>query len=95
MNSKTARLSTVDNPYNPFTQWEDWLNYDLTAQHDTCAVLSRHCYTSDMLTDEENRAEVNRAIDEIVAMDPTNQFIKVYEDGTVETKDSIGEHNLL
>ena len=21
-------LSTIDNPFNPFTQWDDWLRYD-------------------------------------------------------------------
>lgn len=79
MVSRVPRLSTIDNPYNPFTQWEDWLRYDLTAQHDSCAVLARHCFVSSLLTEEENIAEINRAIDEIVDSDPTKQFIKVYE----------------
>ena len=76
---KIARLSTVDNPYNPFTQWKDWLNYDLMNHHDCCAVLAQHCFTSDALSEEENLFELNRAIDEIVASDPAKQFIKVLD----------------
>lgn len=80
MATKVPRLTTIDNPYNPFSQWDDWLRYDLAAGHDTCAVLARHCFTSDLCSDEENFIEIERAIDEIIERDPTQQFAKVYED---------------
>lgn len=80
MERKAVRLSTVDNPYNPFTEWKDWLNYDLVNHIDSCAVLARHVFLSDAMTDEENAIAVEKAIDDIVATDPTGQFIKVVEE---------------
>ena len=34
-------LTTSDNPYNPFTQWDEWYAFDVSAGHHTCALLDR------------------------------------------------------
>lgn len=44
MNNKEKMLTTIDNPYSPFTQFTQWYNYDTTvAKHGTCAYLARMC----------------------------------------------------
>lgn len=70
-------LSTIDNPYDYFDDFDNWYNYDLLKGHDCCGYLDRIARTSDQLTDEENAAEIERAIDEIIKYDFTNQYIKV------------------
>ena len=70
-------LSTVDNPYNPFTEWDKWLMHDNDAGHGSCAYLARVAHTSDELSDSENEDEIERAIDEIIRYDPFNIYIKV------------------
>lgn len=70
-------LTTVDNPYHPIDQFNDWLRYDLDKGHSTCAYLGRIANTSDQLSDEENDEEIERAIDEIVQYDFTNKYKKV------------------
>ena len=40
-------------------------------------MVGRFAYTSDNLSVEENEAEMERAIDEILKYDPTGVFIKV------------------
>lgn len=41
MNYETM-LTTVDNPYSPFTQFTQWYNYDTNiAKHRTCAYIAR------------------------------------------------------
>lgn len=72
-------LSTKDNPYNPFTQWDQWLNYDMLKGPNCCAYLARIAKTSSSMTDYEVEKEINRAIDEIISLDFTHQFIKVVE----------------
>jgi len=72
-------LSTVDNPYNPFSQFPEWFLFDVEKGHDSCAFLDRIAKTSDNMTDEENAEEIERAIDEIVKYDPTDTYIKVRE----------------
>lgn len=72
-----AMLTTVDNPYNPFTDWDKWFMYDNDAGYNSCAYLARVAHTSDVLSDSENEDEINRAIDEIIRYDPFNLYAKV------------------
>ena len=77
-----AMLTTVDNPYNPFDQWEKWLMYDNDTGYNSCAYLARIAHTSDELSDSENEDEINRAIDEIIRYDPFNLYRKVTKSQT-------------
>lgn len=70
-------LSTIDNPYNPFTQFGEWFVYDVTNGYNSCGYLARIAHTSDAMSEEENEEEVERAIDEIVAIDPFGIYRKV------------------
>ena len=64
-----VRVTTKDNPYDPFTQFDQWLLYDNEKGYGTCALLARIAQTSDALTDEENDEEIERAIDEMIKYD--------------------------
>ena len=70
-------LTTIDNPYDPFTQFTKWYLYDVHAGHNSCGYLDRIAKTSEELTDEENAAEIERAIDEIIKNDIFNIYKKV------------------
>lgn len=59
-------LTTIDNPYNPFTDFDDWYAYDTAMGYNTCGYLARIAATSPVLSDTENQKELERAIDEIV-----------------------------
>ena len=48
------RLSTIDNPYNPFDDFTRWYMYDLELGHNTTERLARFANTSDGFTDKEN-----------------------------------------
>lgn len=60
-------LTTVDNPYDPFTQFDQWLAFDEQKGYHTCAYLARVCKTSSELSDIDNEALIAMAMDEIVA----------------------------
>ena len=70
-------LTTYDNPYDPFDQFDEWLNYDNDKGYGTCSYLARVAHTSDQLTDIENNDEIERAIDEIIKYDPSGIYLKV------------------
>lgn len=70
-------LTTVDNPYDPFTQFNEWYNFDIDKGYNSCAYLDRIAHTSDQLSDEENAREIERAIDEIIKYDFMNNYKKV------------------
>lgn len=61
-------LTTFDNPYDPFDDFDRWMLFDEEKGYGTMSYLGRIARTSDELTDEENNKEVERAIDEIISM---------------------------
>ena len=70
-------LTTFDNPFNPFTQFNEWFVWDVSHGYNSCGYLARIARTSSQLTDEENNREIERAIDEIVSLDFANVYRKV------------------
>ena len=76
MKSKVCSLTTIDNPYNPFDEFEKWFVYDVVKGYNTCGYLARIATVSDQLSDEENFKEIERGIDEIVRLNP-KLYVKV------------------
>ena len=77
-------LTTFDNPFDPIDQFDSWFQYDIEKGYNTCERLARFANTSDQLTEKENNEEIERAIDEIVAIDFLNVYKKVKKE-IVET----------
>lgn len=77
---KECMLTTIDNPFNPFKQFNEWLAYDRSAKHFTCEYLDRIANTSTELSDLDYQLEVEDAIDRILKFDPDPKWRKVYED---------------
>ena len=73
---KISRLSTIDNPNSYFKEPDEWEAYENATGMRATRMLARFAYTSDKLSVEENEAEIERAIDEIIKYDPTGTFIK-------------------
>lgn len=70
-------LSTVDNPFNPFTQWDQWYAYDRAMGYETCALLARIAIVSDDLSEADQSRAIDVAVDSILENDPFDLWIKV------------------
>ena len=77
---KVCMLTTIDNPFNPFTQFDDWNKFDEQHGYYTNGYLARIAHTSDELSDADYTAEIERAIDEICEYNVLGIYRKVYED---------------
>ena len=75
--SKQVMLTTIDNPFDPFEQFDSWFLFDVEKGYNSCDYLGRIAKTSEQLSDEENNEEIERAIDEIIKYDFTNTFKKI------------------
>ena len=74
---KEHMLSTMDNPYNPFTEFDEWLNYDRRQKHFTLEFLDRVIVTSSDLSDADQSLAIELAIDEIVRENVNGLYMKV------------------
>ena len=70
-----CRLTTFDNPYDPFKQFNSWFLFDIEKGYNTCGYLGRIARTTDQMSDAENEEEIERAIDEIIKYD----FMNIYK----------------
>ena len=74
-------LTTKDNPYNPFDQFDLWLQYDLEMGYQSCERLGKvlEPLLEDGMTDQEREEAMDLAIDEIVKNDPLCIFTRAVE----------------
>ena len=72
-------ITTKDNPFSPFKDFDNWFRFDVEKGYHSSAYLARIAKTSDALTEQENDEEIERAIDEIIHYDFLGIYKKVYE----------------
>lgn len=58
-------LTTVDNPYDPFTNFDEWNAYDMRSGYNTMAFLARVVVTSHELSDADQELAIELAVQEI------------------------------
>ena len=75
--AKLIALTTVDNPYDPFENFEKWFMFDNDKGYNSCCYLARIARTSDALTPLENEQELERAVDDIIRLDFMGIYRKV------------------
>lgn len=61
-------LTTYDNPFDPFTQWDEWFAWDQAAGYNTPGYLARIARTSGELSELDQHQAIQQAIDEIVEL---------------------------
>ena len=74
---RECMITTFDNPYDPFTQFNHWFLFDTEKGYNTCGYLDRVAKVSEEFSDEENNSAIERAIDEIIKYDFRNIYKKV------------------
>lgn len=77
-------LTTKDNPYDPFEQFDAWLQFDVIKGYNSCGYLARIANVSDRLSRIDYAEEIERAIDEIIDIDPFNIYSKVEKEESVD-----------
>ena len=78
-NTTTYMLSTIDNPYSPFTQFDEWKAFDESKGYFTCEYLARVTNTSSELPDDLADKAVDDAINDICRLNVLGIYRKVKE----------------
>lgn len=70
-------LTTIDNPFNPHTQFEEWNAFDIKKGYNSCAYLARIVKSSSELSEADEILAINEAIREILELNITGKYIAV------------------
>lgn len=77
LNTKEFMLTTFDNPFDPFEDFDSWFSFDCEKGYNSCALLARITNNANDLTEIEEKKDIERAIDEIIKYDFLNIYKKV------------------
>ena len=80
-------LTTIDNPYNPFEQFDLWLLFDKEKGYNTCEYLARIVNLTNDMSEKEIDAATNRAIDDIIVNDPFGIYKKVTSEDIIKVEE--------
>ena len=70
-------LTTVDNPWNPFSHFDEWREYDESSGYYTLALLGRIVVSSDEMSEADQDVAVLDAINEIIQENVSGIHVKV------------------
>lgn len=73
-------LTTVDNPYDPFSEFREWLAWDEANGYFTNSFLARIAFSSHELSEADQALAIELAIDEIVSENVNGMYRKVVKD---------------
>jgi len=77
---RKVAITTIDNPYDPFTQFDEWYAYDEISGYHSCSLLARFANTSIDLNAEETNTLIEDAIDRIVNLNGLGNYRKLIKE---------------
>lgn len=78
--NRVVMLTTIDNPYDPFEDFDNWYKFDEIYGYHSCGLLARIAYTSSAFPDSYNQKIIEDAIDEIIQFDMQKVYKKVVKE---------------
>ena len=94
--SRRVALSTSDNPFNPFENFHDWFAFDEVNGYHSCAYLARLFNSYNEMSEQTYIDEMEKAIDSIVDLNLTGNYIKVVKEVPDETtNDTASVNNVM
>jgi len=73
-------ITTLDNPYNPITQFNEWYAFDTSKGYNTCSYIARLAITSNELSEADEAIAIGDAMKRILSMNLTGNYLEVDED---------------
>lgn len=79
-------VTTLDNPFDYWTQFDDWNAFDTEKGYNTCSYIARIANTSSEMSEKDYEDEVNHAVDEILRLNLTGNYVKTVQNEAQDNK---------
>ena len=83
--AKVAMLTTVDNPFDPFEQFNSWFMFDCEKGYNSYGKLMRLAEISEDMSSVEYDKAIEEAIDKLIEID----FLDIFKKVTREVPDDV------
>ena len=70
-------VTTLDNPWDYFTHFDEWNAYDQQMGYNTNAYVARVCMASSEMSEKEYEDAVEAAVDDICRLNITGNYRKI------------------
>lgn len=77
-----SMLTTIDNPYDPFDNYDEWYAWDSRMGYHTPSFLARVVVLSNETSDADQALSIELAIEEIVKENVSGIYVKVTRETT-------------
>ena len=77
MPRQQVNITTIDNTFDTFDEFDKWFDFDIEKGYYTCNKLARLAEVTDDMTPNEEEEEIERAIDRLIEIDPLDLYRKV------------------
>lgn len=81
-------LTTVDNPFDPFTQFKEWYAFDMSHGYHTPSLLARVVKYSNDLSPADQAAIIQQGIDEVARENVSGMHKKVARTSSAQSSSS-------
>jgi hypothetical protein len=78
-------ITTDDNPFNPFTQFDEWYAYDEALGYHTCSYLARIVKYSDDMSEADVDFAIEEGVNDILQMNILGIYRSVEEPSDIQT----------
>ena len=72
-------VTTIDNPWDPFSHYHEWLSYDTEHGYNTDQWIYILTRTSNDLLPDEIDEQIDAGVDRLLEIDPFGLHVKLYE----------------
>lgn len=81
MAKREVWITTIDNPYDPFTQMEVWKRFDEDHGYNTVPLLCRYMKDSNDLGEQDYEEAVEEAVDIMMRFNFYGNYRKLVKEG--------------
>ena len=76
-------VTTLDNPYDYWTQFDEWYAYDTEKGYNTCAYVARIALASNEMSEKDYTQAINDAVDDILRLNVLGIYKKTVDPNPV------------
>ena len=87
--TKETMITTIDNPWNPFTNWDEWYAYDEWHGYHTCSLVDRLMPNTNVAISEKLYNDLLDDVNnDIVRLNPLGIYALITKDDKAPLKES-------